>query len=119
MPKPVVPERYESGYLDRLDGRTALAAEMRARWKELTDDLGGADRLSYAKRSLCERALWLEHWMQVQERALVEGRPEDFDSGKWVHAANALQGIWAKLGLDRVARDVTDLHEYMKGKADA
>ncbi|NKX43596.1 hypothetical protein HCU73_03255 [Roseibacterium sp. KMU-115] len=101
-----------------MDGRTALAAEMRARWQELTDDLGGADRMSYAKRSLCERALWLEHWIREAERALAEGRPEDFDVSRWVYASNSLQGIFAKLGLDRVARDVTDLREYMaKAKA--
>ena len=68
-----IPERFTAGYLDQLDGRTAIAAEMRSRWLELTGDLGGADRLSYAQRSLVERALWIEHWIALQERVLAAG----------------------------------------------
>lgn len=105
------PDRFSQGWLQSLDGRTSIAQVMRERWQQFTDDLGGSDALSYAQRSLVERALWLEYWMQAQEQQLAEGK--DFDVGKWTQAANSLQGILAKLGLDRVAHDVPNLAEFL------
>ena len=109
------PSKFNTGWLSELDGRTAIAQEMRERFRAFTDDLGGAETLSYAKRSLVERALWLEFWLAQQEQALAGG--SDFDVGKWVQAANALQGILSKLGLDRQAKDVPSLNEYLARKA--
>lgn len=106
-----VPDRFASGWLDALDTRTALARHMRNRYAALTDDLGGMDALSYAQRSLCERALWLEYWLASQERELAGGN--EFDVGKWVQAANSLQGIYSKLGLQRVARDVPTVQGWI------
>lgn len=108
------PETFTRGWLEALDGRTAIAQEMRARYTALTNDLGGADRLSYAQRSLAERALWLEYWLADQERQLAEGK--SFDVGKWVQAANSLQGIYSRLGLERKARDVPDLQTYLRNR---
>ena len=51
------PKTFNTGWLSELDGRTAIAQEMRARYAAFTNDLGGVDRLSYAQRSLVERAL--------------------------------------------------------------
>ena len=117
MPKlAAIPERFTAGYLDQLDGRTAVAADMRARWDALTADLGGADRLSYSQRSLVERALWLEHWIAQQERILADGG--DADTGRMTQATNSLLGLFRTLGLERRARDVTpDLATYIGGKA--
>jgi hypothetical protein len=109
------PKKFNTGWLSELDGRTAIAQEMRERFRAFTDDLGGAETLSYAKRSLVERALWLEFWLAQQEQALAGG--SDFDVGKWVQAANGLQGILSKLGLDRQAKDVPSLNEYLARKA--
>ena len=111
------PKNFNTGWLSELDGRTAIAQELRARYAAFTNDLGGVDRLSYAQRSLVERALHLEYWLAQQERALIEGA--DFDVGKWTQAANALQGILTKLGLDRQAKDVPNLHDYLAQKATA
>jgi len=109
-----VPERFQTGWLSALDGRLSLARELRDRFQTLTDDLGGVDRLSYAQRSLCERALWLEYWLATQERELATGG--DFDVGRWTQAANSLQGIFAKLGLNRVARDAMTLQQFIASK---
>ena len=109
-----IPADFHNGWLDSLDYRTAMAREMRGRFVALTNDLGGADRLSYAQRSLCERALWLEFWLASQERSLASGA--EFDAGKWTQACNSLQGIFTKLGLRRKARDVPSLPEYLAAK---
>ncbi len=114
--KNTVPEKFDRGFLETLDGRTGIAQAMRERYQAMTNDLGGADRLSYAQRSLVERALWLEYWLAQQERLLATGQNEAFDVGKWTQAANSLQGIYSKLGLQRVARDVPTLAEYFKQK---
>ena len=105
------PDRYSQGWLDRLDGRTGIAQSMRERFRAFTDDLGGADRLSYAQRSLVERALWLEYWLADQERQLATGG--EFSVNRWIQGANSLQGIMSKLGLERVAKDVPDIGEYL------
>jgi len=108
------PERFSQGWLAELDGRTGIAQAMRERYTVFTDDLGGAERLSYAQRSLVERALWLEFWLASQEKALASG--DDFDVGRWTQAANSLQGILSKLGLQRIAKDVPDLGEYLAAR---
>ncbi len=97
--------KFTTGWRSELDKRTALAQVMRERYLEFTDDLGGADSLTYAKRSLVERVLWLEYWLAQQERALAQG--EEFDVGRWTQAVNALQGILSKLGLERQDKDFT------------
>ena len=107
-------KKFNTGWLSELDKRTALAQVMLERYRAFTDDLGGADSLTYAKRSLVERALHLEYWLALQERALIEGA--EFDVGKWVQATNSLQGILSKLGLERQAKDVTSLKDYLHAR---
>jgi hypothetical protein len=114
MAERAIPEKFTQGWLDQLDGRYTIAQVMRDRYQHFTDDLGGAERLSYAQRSLVERGLWLEYWLAQQEQSLATG--DDFDVGKWTQAANSLQGIYSKLGLKRIAKDVPDLGEYLAAK---
>ena len=100
-----IPNQYTPNWLEGLDGRTALAQEMRRRYDAFVSDLGGDEVLSYAQRSLVTRALWLELHLQQQEEALASGA--DFDSGKWVQAVNSLQGVLKSLGLERKSKEVT------------
>ena len=81
-----------NGGLDRLDGRYAVARELRVRFGEACADLGGAD---YFQRSLIERALWLEHWIADQERALLRG--EACDTDHWLRAVDNLERIYSRL----------------------
>lgn len=109
------PERFAPGWLDQLDGRTGVAQTMRHRYQAFTNDLGGHDHLSYQQRVLVERALWLEYWLAQQEQAMAKGESE-FDPGKYTQSINALSGLIAKLGLARVAREVS-FTDYVKGTA--
>lgn len=108
------PEHYKAGWIDQLDQRRGIAQVMRDKYTALTNDLGGADRLSYQRLLLVERVLWLDYWLAQQERSLAEGK--EFDVGKWTQAVNSLQGVLTKLGLDRVAHDVGSLQEYIRAK---
>lgn len=111
-----VPDRFTGRFVASMDQRTALGQGMRSRYLALTGDLGGVDQLSYAQRSLCERALWLEHWLSSQERLLAAGDDEAFDPGKWTQACNALQGILNRLGLERRVKDVPSLRDHFRGQ---
>ncbi len=108
-----IPNTFVPTWLEGLDNRTAIAREMRSRFDEVASDLGGVEHLSYAKRSLIARFLWLEYWLQQQEEALANG--QDFDAGRWTQAANSLQGIVSKLGLERQSREVS-LDAFVKAR---
>lgn len=107
-----IPAKFETGWLEQLDGRRNIAKNLRARFDEIASDLGGVDSLSYMQRSLVERALWLEYWLSSQERELAVGAA--FDVSRWVQAANSLQGIYNRLGIERRAKDVPDLQTYLR-----
>ena len=109
-------KKFQNGWLDSLDGRSSISIELRERYAVLCDDLGGVANLSYQQRSLVERSLWLEYWRASQERDLAAGKK--FDVGKWVQACNGLQGIYAKLGLDRV-RTEKSLNDIIKNSVSA
>jgi hypothetical protein len=113
MSKQTAPQTaYKNDWLQKLDGRTAIAQELRQRQSALSNDLGGIASLSYQQRALIDRAIFLEYWLQQIELKLATGA--DFDSGQWVQAANSLSGIFSKLGLQRKAKDVS-LSQYVSG----
>ena len=115
MSKQAAPQTaYKNDWLQSLDGRTAIAQELRQRQTSLSNDLGGIESLSYQQRALVDRAIFLEYHLQQQELRLASG--EQFDSGQWVQAANSLSGIFSKLGLQRKAKDVS-LSQYVSGDA--
>lgn len=107
-----IPAKYAPGWLDQLDGRYAISKEVRSRFEALTEDLGGLDALSYQKRSIAERCVWLECFLAAQERSLAEGGK--LDVGQWVQANNSLLGLYRALGLSRVARKTESLSEYAR-----
>lgn len=111
------PAKFTSGWLSQLDGRTGVAQIMRERYAALTNDLGGADVLSYQERLLVERVLWLEYWIAQQEQSMASGG--DVDMGRYTQAVNSIQGLVMKLGLQRRAKDVPNLAEYLKARATA
>lgn len=117
MKQTTPPSKFTNGWLDQLDGRTGIAQIMRERYTELTNDLGGLSTLSYQQRSLVERTLWLEYWLARQEQAMANGG--DFDIGKWTQGFNSLQGVYAKLGLQRIAKDAISLSDYLAKKEKA
>lgn len=110
---PEMPDSYRSGYLNELDGRSTVKQAMAARYITFTNDLGGADRMSYAQRSLVERALFLEFQLSQQEKSLAAGL--EVDMTRYVLAVNSLQGLFNKVGLKKRAKDL-DLNEYIQNQ---
>lgn len=112
-----IPARYSHDWLERLDGRTRLAQAVNERYSALTLDLGGVDRLSYQRRSLCKRIVYMECIIEQQEAALSRG--EEVDQGRLTQAVNTLIGLLKTVGLDRQARDVPDLQTYLAARGRA
>jgi hypothetical protein len=92
-------DSYKPDWLASLDKRTTVANDLRQRHKDLCDDLGGIESLSYQKRSLVDRIIFLEFHLQDEERKLANG--EDFNCGSWIQGANSLSGILAKIGIEK------------------
>ncbi|MDQ2069060.1 hypothetical protein [Natronospira bacteriovora] len=107
-----LPPRYRPDWIEKMDGRTTLARVVNERYETLANDLGGIEVLSYQKRSLCKRAIWMEAIIEQQEAALSRG--EEVDQGKLTQAVNTLIGLLKTLGLERQARDVPDLQQYLQ-----
>lgn len=114
MPRDTLPNEFKPRFLDSLDGRTQAARELRRRLDELQTDLGGEGRLSYARRSLCRRAIWLESFIETCEsETALGGQP---NVGVQLQALNTLVGLYRSLGLDRVAAEVSDLSTWIEKK---
>ncbi len=113
--KTIEPQQdYSPNWLSKLDKRTAISVELRNRHVQLCNDLGGLSGLSYQQKSLIDRALFLEFHLEQQEQQLISDG--EFDSGKWVQAVNSLQGIYSKLGLNRVAKEPLSISQFMAAK---
>ncbi|WP_026148105.1 hypothetical protein [Thioalkalivibrio sp. HL-Eb18] len=111
------PSRYSSGWIDKLDGRTRLAQAARERLDALQADLGGADALSYQRQSICKRVVWLE--VQIEQREAALARGEEIDEARHANNINTLTGLLKAIGLDRKARDVPSLSEYLQQRGTA
>ncbi|WFM71822.1 hypothetical protein [Halomonas sp. CKK8] len=111
-----VPDTYSPDWLTKLDGRTRVAQIVNERLYALEQDLGGHERLSYQRRSLAKRAVWMEAIIEKQEAALA--RDQEVDLGKLAQAVNTLMGILRTLGLDRQTLDVS-LADYLHQKDSA
>ena len=109
-----IPERYTSSFLDELDGRSRVARELRSRWSALANAQGGERELSYMRRSLVNRFIHLECWLENQEAALANG--QKIDEAKYFAALNSFAGLLGKLGLERRTKPIGNtLAELLKG----
>jgi hypothetical protein len=101
-----VPAKYEYNFLFKLDKRMDITKELLSKYDAITHDMGGSESISYLKDSLVQRFLFLEYYLQQTEKNLVSGK--EVDIGKWVQSLNSIQGLIAKLGLERKPKDIYD-----------
>jgi hypothetical protein len=99
-----------------LDGRTRARRAADQMLADLLSDMGGADRVSTAKRALAEHAAVLNAMACDQGARYLSGEPVDVT--EFATTANALRRLLSDFGLERRARDVTPpLHDYIRGQA--
>jgi hypothetical protein len=115
-PKPLatIPDKYSPDFAERLDKRTSIAKTICGRIETIETDMGGAEALSHARRSLIRRTVWLEAIIEHSEQRLAAG--EGIDLGGHTQAINTLIGLCRLLGLERRARPVEPLRDIMRPK---
>jgi hypothetical protein len=112
-PKPTHRSRVSNGsstFLDGVDGRSVLARRYRDILAQLISDLGGDP--SEAQSLICRRAATLAVWCEQAEAEMAAGG--EIDIGEYGPAVNALRRLLADIGLERKAKDVTDLAGYVR-----
>lgn len=102
-----IPRGYGRNTLDDLDGRCKPVREARARWNQLAADLGGVRELSYQKQSLLWRFVFLEGWIEDQERRMLQGQA--VDESKWLASLGTYASLLSRIGLERKARQISPL----------
>ena len=107
-----IPDRYSPGFAERLDKRTSIAKAIIERIETIEADMGGAEALSHARRSLIRRTVWLEAVIEHSEQKLAAG--EGIDLGGHTQAINSLLGLYRLIGLERRPRPVRRLAEVMR-----
>lgn len=104
-----------------IDQRTRTGKALAAWRADLATDLGGADQLSTQHRALLEEAVKLKLMLDSVD-AWVLAQPSLVDKRKRallpvvrerLSLVSQLQSLLRDLGLERKARDVTDLHAYL------
>lgn len=103
--------RFEPRFWMDADGRMSAIREMRRRILRLQEE-SQAD--SYAREVLCERAVFVACQLETQEMNAVHG--QQFDAGKYTQMVNALVGLLRSVGLERSAKKVASLHDYVESK---
>jgi len=104
-----LPARFEPRFWGDCDGRSLVAREIRQRYNELRTDTG-CD--SAQKDLLVQRAVFISVQLETMEVDAMKGR--DFDVGRYTQAVNTLLGLLRTLGLEKYAKPVGNLQDYVK-----
>ena len=97
----VLPDRFQPGFMARMDQRQGLTKSLQAAYQEICDDCGGVEFLSHVKRSLIERVVFLEFHVRSIERRMLTGEAGPDEIKLWIYSVNALNGLSKSVGLDR------------------
>lgn len=111
-------QKYQEGFLSRLDARTEVYMNLDKTYRAILCDLGGWDNTSRIERSLIERYIFAEYQARKLELLLCEFENGD-QSGlmdEWIHLSNILNSIAKKLGIARRKNQGSELQEYMQDK---
>jgi hypothetical protein len=98
------------GQLPGVDGRTWPARRYRELVANMSSDLGG--ELSTCKAAVVCRAASLMAWCELEEAA--HANTGKLDIQVYTTAVNSLRRLLSDLGLERVARDVPDLRDWLR-----
>jgi hypothetical protein len=96
------------------DQRTAAVKEIRRRLQRLCDDAGVT---SYQQELLAQRAVFLS--LQLETIEVNAERNGEFSPGTYSHLTNSLLGVLKALGLEKQAKPVGQLSNYLEAKRSA
>ena len=111
------PKKYETGFLQKLDGRTEAFAILNTSYKEIASDLGGVQNLSHIQECMIERFCFLEFFLKTLEAKIASSPKKSAKIiSRWVQAQNCLIGLAKCVGLERRVKTVTNLKDYVLSK---
>ena len=102
-----------------IDWRTPVGIRVMGELLTLAQDLGGWDSLSRQKQILVERCTFLLLRTIEYEEAAMQGKPVPFDHGTYSNHCNVLLGHLRQLGIERQARPVSGLQQYLAAQSKA
>ena len=105
-----IPEQFAPGFLMATDRRYKPAIIVAQQLAELHETLGGASELTPQKRSLCERAVWLNMRLQQMEQQYLAG--QGLDASEYTTLIGSLTSVYRLLGINRQARRLPRALEY-------
>jgi hypothetical protein len=100
--------------LPDVDGRSALARRFRDIVAQLVADQGGADRLSEARLQLLRRFAAAAVLAEELEGKLARGQA--IDLAEHALLSSTLVRIAQRIGIDRHAKSIPSLNEYLASK---
>lgn len=109
--KVAIPEKFVPRFWEQQDNRTYIVREIRRRVAELEHDCGAE---SYAQKSLCQRAVFLE--MKLETLEIQHAHGTEIEEGVYTQAVNCLSGIYAKLGIKKQVAKTKGLKAYVAEK---
>jgi hypothetical protein len=118
------PKKYEKHFLDKLDKRGQCYNLLKTSFDEITNDLGGEETLSHVQLTLIERFCFMEFVLRLKEIEMAkpyeDGDKEKFGKqvASWTQSINAMIGLAKTIGLERRAKQVANLRDYVKSKQD-
>src|SRR5271170_2400568 len=101
--------------LPGIDGRSAAARRYQDLIASLTSDAGGDAQLSEARRQLIRRFAALSVLAENMEARLAMG--ETIDLAEHCSISSTLVRLATRLGINRTAKVVTPLRDYLEAKA--
>lgn len=107
-----------SALLPGVDGRSAWVRRARDLIEDHEQDLGGADHLSTAERSLVRRCAVLTVELERLEQGFAQAPPSAEALDLYQRTAGNLRRLLESLGLQRRTRDVVpDLKDYLRARS--
>jgi hypothetical protein len=101
-----------SPFLGDVDRRSLQARRHVDLLEDMIADLGGAENCTVAQIEVVRRAAGLGAFCDRCEAAMAREEEVEFD--RYLAACNSLRRLLVTLGLERRARDVTNLSDYLK-----
>jgi hypothetical protein len=101
--------------LPNVDGRSIIARRFRDIVAQIVVDMGGLDRCSEARVQLIRRFAAAAVLAEQMEARLANGATIDVQ--EHAHLSSTLVRIAQRIGIERRARVVPHLHDYLEGRA--
>lgn len=117
MTRPISTTRLRLATLDQLDGRTSAARAARDLIADLESDLGGSDAVTTAEKQIIQRiAITGAILEDLEAQWLASGQ---IDMTVYLPLANMQRRHLESIGLQRRAKPVESLSEYLRKKDEA